>query len=67
MLQEEVVMRRLIDHVTVFDVFGLEHVLVVAEQTARCQDRLLRQTANVEEAIKLNARRRCRCSVTDLR
>ena len=48
----------------VFDIFGFEHVFVVTQQPAGRQDRLLRQSADVEESIELYGRR---CGVAQLR
>ena len=48
----------LTDSAAVLDVFGLEHVLVVAEEARRRQDRLGGESAGVEEAVEGRRRRR---------
>ena len=56
--------RSCLDFAPQFDVLWFEHVLVVAKQPTGCQDRLLRQTADVEEAVELDG---CRSGVAQLR
>ena len=47
-----------LDFAAMFDVFGFEHVLVVAQQPTGRQDRLGHQAADIEETVELDGRRR---------